>query len=129
MICWTTCICMDFLQVAAVKFLFMNIGRGNVISYHISIVPGNYTLGYCTDVMCVVSFNQPNVCSVWYAACVPEVTCNKKLYMSQQIVRTILQKMTCELCAWLHAYTINPNGDYIPAAKVKSMHASGIRLA
>ena len=93
MICWTACICMDFLQVAANKFLFMNIGRENVISYHISTWQLNLGLLCCSYVRS--GFQSPQLLQRVICRTRTRSDCNTKLYMSQQIVRTILQKMTC----------------------------------
>ena len=93
MICWTPCICMDLLLVAANKFLFVNIGRENVISYHISTWQLNLGLRCCSYVRS--GFQSPQRLQRVLCRMRTESDCDRKLYMSLQTVRNILQKMTC----------------------------------
>ena len=56
--------------------------------------------------------------------CVARGTASGKENMSRHFLCTYYKRSRTSQCACLPACTINPNGDYIPAVKVKSTHAS-----
>ena len=122
MICWTPCICMDLLLVAANKFLFVNIGRENVISYHISTWQLNLGLRCCSYVRS--GFQSPQRLQRVLCRMRTESDCDRKLYMSLQYLSMSTCSRYFALCIISAACDAQHTAHYICSCASKNKRSN-----